>query len=85
MKKSIIRNCGINGLRLDGTDVARVSRCGTMVRLRHNWDNEDGRAQHAVMSAARDLARNQARRRDVDITIVDNAGYTLDVISPDLI
>lgn len=82
MKKHIIRNCGINGLRLDGSDVARVSRDGSCVTLRHSWGSEDGRAASAVMAAARDLARQQARRRDTDVYLVDSMGHTLDVISP---
>lgn len=79
-KKTIIRNCAINGLRLDGSDVARTSRDGRRVTLRHSWVDDDGRAIYAVMTAVRALAADLASAKGHDVAIIDRDGSTLDVI-----
>lgn len=82
MKKSTIRNAAINGLRIDGKDVARISRDGRRVTLRHSWVDDDGRAIHAVMTAIRSLAADLALRGH-DVWVIDRDGSTLDVIYAD--
>lgn len=57
--KRDIENAAVSGLSVDGRDVARVSRDGRTVTLRHSWpEGTDGRVWAGVIGAARRLARD---------------------------
>ncbi len=50
--KADIESAGLSGLPVSFADVARVSRSGRVVTLRHNWrDNTDARIWSTVRRA----------------------------------
>lgn len=82
MNKTNVRIAAIHST-VTAADVARVSRDRRRVTLRHCWVDEDGRAVHAVMAAARALAREIADASGHDVAVIDRDGSTLDVVYAD--
>lgn len=80
-KKKDVRIAAINGVGLDFSDVARLSRSRGVVTLRHSWADDDGRAQHAVLQCVRSAAAEIVRSGVVSVEIRDRAGFLLDVIT----
>jgi hypothetical protein len=78
-----IENAAAYGGRLNGSDVARVSRSGGSVTLRHVWpDNCDARVWDGVSRAARRLAEETAARTGKQVCLQLPNGSVIDYIDP---
>lgn len=84
MIKADILDRAINGLSLDGADVARVSRYKRSVTLRHSWKNGDGRAQNAVLGVMREYAQVVANEAEFVVDLYTSNGDCFDHIWPDV-
>jgi hypothetical protein len=81
MYKSQIALAAKYGGRFSPHDVARVSRDGTSITLRHCWnDDTDGRVVDAVRRAYMELAREQAERIRKAVQIYDPRGWMIEQV-----
>ena len=81
-RKSAIESAALAGLEIHGGDVARISRSGRVLTMRHRWhdDSIDGRISHAVARAAQRLARAQAAKIGASVEIRSADDFTIAVI-----
>lgn len=84
MKKRQLEIRAESGLRLEGRDVARVSRRGDVITLRHRWaEHCDARVWDAVRRAFLHLAQEQANRMGRSVEVYDPRGWLLEQIHPE--
>lgn len=80
-RKRDLENAALSGLPIDGRDVVRVSRTGRCVTYRHAWAEDcDARIWHGVSQAAREIARDVARRTGRSVAIYASGGWIVDQI-----
>lgn len=84
MKSREIINCAISGVRLDLSDVARVSHDRRLITLRRAWPEHcDSRVwdaiRNAYVSGTQKIANDTLRQ----VTVYDPRGWVLEVIEPD--
>jgi hypothetical protein len=73
------------GGRVDGSDVARVSRDSRVITLRHRWpEHVDGRVWDAVSRAFRALAQETADRTGHTVEVYDPRGWMIAQITPEV-
>lgn len=81
MTKNTIEMATESGLGVSGLDVARVSRSGRCVTLRHVWpDGTDARVWAGVRRAAWRLAVSEATARGHAVEIYSAHGDMLDQV-----
>jgi len=81
IKKSQIISCARLGIKLDGSDVARVSRNGRAITLRHSWSTStDASVWYAVQTAYTQLAREMAAKIDYPIDVYSSDNNQIDQV-----
>lgn len=83
MTKREIENCGIAGTRLDGSDVASLSRDMRVMTLRHRWpEGTDGRVLSVVRSAFMRGAKEIAKTTGKSVEVYAKEGFMLEQVDP---
>lgn len=82
MLKRDIENATISGIGVDGPDVARLSRNGRVMTLRHSWNGADGRVIDGVTRAWRAWAERQMQRTGQSVEVYTRGGHCLAQVEP---
>ncbi|MHB8564707.1 MAG: hypothetical protein ACYDDA_12355 [Acidiferrobacteraceae bacterium] len=84
MKKRQIENATLSGIGVSGLDVARMSRNGRVMHLRHSWpQSTDGRILDGVRRAWLTMAQRQANHLRRSVEVYTHDGSMLAQVQPE--
>ncbi len=81
----MIENAAISGSRIDGRNVASVSRSRRSLTLRHRWaEHCDARVWDGVRRAFMTLAHEIADATGRSVEVYDPRGWVVEVVEPEV-